>query len=392
MQQERVTQQLQSLREGSGNGGSRAQRKQQEKTAAAKQDAKQKLGKLQAEASMWKAKAESQGAARGRLEVTVQDLRQQLEDALAKVGKSASRLPSQEGTSSQKKLGCHDNEIGQKISHGSADAGESDPQDVSTDSELDPVTDAANVLTDSKIESSVAEDVTCDDTAAAGTAPLPAHVQEEEAEKRVELDGAAVEEKLMSPRDSAGVDSFLAAGERAGAGASTQIGTSLQLDGAPVQLARSGPPATLGGSSLTRRPAATTLDGRGVTAADMMRQAQQRRAANKPSSGNSQPTVANLSGAANAGTGATWSAGRSTHGLAGAGAIGLRGPSSVGANLQRRPQAMKNWGGNPFGSAGAASSKQTPGLAVLGSSAAGGVNSTWTPIVAGGLQFRGRRR
>eukprot|EP01043_Picozoa_sp_COSAG02_P021041 COSAG02_NODE_1056_length_14925_cov_84.064212_5_plen_605_part_00 len=390
-----MTQQLQSLRESSGNGGGRAQRKQQEKAAAAKQEAKQKLCKLQAEASIWKAKAESQGAARGRLEATVQDLRQQLENTLAKVGKSASRLPSQEGTNSQEKTGCHDNEIGQKSSQGSADAGESDTQDVSTDSELDPVVDADRVLIDSKTESSVAEDVTCDDTAAADTAPPPAHVEEDETEKRVELDVAAVEEKLMSPRDSAGVDSNVEAGERAGAGASTQIGTrtSLQLDGAPVQLARSGPPATLGGSSLTRRPAATTLDGRGVTAADMMRQAQQRRAANMPSSGKSQPTVAaNISSAAKAGTGATWSTGRSSHGLAGAGAIGLRGPSSIGANLHGRPQAMKNWGGNPFGSAGAASSKQTPSLAVLGSPAAGGANSTWTPIVAGGLQFRGRRR
>jgi hypothetical protein len=407
-----MTQQLQSLREGSAVGGGRAQRKQQEKAAAAKQEAKQKLNKLQAEASMWKAKAESQGVARGRLEATVQDLRKQLEDALAQAGKSASPL-SQEDANCQQNPGCRANEISQKSSHRSADAGESDPQDVSTDSELDPVADAAEVLPTnySKTEGDAAEDVT-DGIAVVAAAPPAAHVEEDEAEKRLQLDAAAVEEKLMSPRDCSRADSSVEAGavrDTAGAGepsteagASTQIGTrtSLQQDGPLVQLARSGPPVTLGGSSFTRRQPAATLDGRGVTAADMMRQAQQRRAATMSSSGTSQPTVAaSMSGpgATSAATAGTWGAGRSAHGLAGgsagAGAIGLRGPSSTGANLHARPQAMNNWGGNPFGSAGAASSKQTPGgLTVLGSSAAGPTNSTWTPIVAGGMQFRGRRR
>ena len=396
---------------------------------AEKPENTQKLGKLQAEMNMWKAKAESQGAARGRLEATVQDLRKQLEDASTKAGTPASRT-----SPSSKRPRRRKNKISQKTLYASADVAESDQQGAATDSEEECADAAADALHDSNVEGDVVEDLIDDRTAVhaaadggaaasasasesesaapsspapAAPAPAPAHVESNEAEKRLELD-ADVEENLSSPRDGAGSSSrgssaastpVPARALRAAAGegdGNTQAGEStvLQVDGALVRLAPSGPPATLGGSYLSRRQPLSTLDGRGVTAADLIRQAQQRRAT--ASTVNSQPIVpATTSGAgnpANAAIAESWGPGGSAYGLAHTnimqsrgGAIGLRGPSSTGANLQGRSQPVKNWGGNPFGGAGG-SSAQSPGLAVLGTSTA------WTPIVAGGVQFRGRRR
>ena len=398
-------------------------------SAAEKPENTQQMGKLQAEVNMWKAKAESQGAARGRLEATVQDLRKQLADASTKVGAAGNRT-----SPSSKRPRRRKNKVSQKIMYALADAGGSDQQDAATDSEEESVDAAADGLPDSNTEGDVAGDMIDGTTAAhapaaaaaaAGTtvaaaapaaapaaaaaapAPAPAHVGQNEAEERLELD-AEVEEKLSSPRDGAGSSSrgssasstpVPARAVRAAAGegdGNTQASEStvMQVDGALVRLAPSGPPATLGGSYLSRRQPPSTLDGRGVTAADLIRQAQQRRAT--ASTGNSQSIApASTSGAgdpAHAAIGGTRGPVRSGHGLAQnnimqprGGAIGLRGPSSTGANLQARTQPAKNWGGNPFGGAGG-STAQSPGLAVLGTS------TTWTPIVAGGVQFRGRRR
>eukprot|EP01046_Picozoa_sp_COSAG06_P044161 COSAG06_NODE_5906_length_3218_cov_9.177300_2_plen_646_part_00 len=436
-----MQQQLQALREGGGNGGGgRAQRKQQEKAAAKHQDVQNQIERLQAEAKKWRAQAESQGVARGRLQTQVTDLRHKLEQALTKAEQNASRPASRgSGTASPSKRprSRSSKKIRQKsLSASSADAttpeaseegAAADGVEVSTDSELDIAGDSllldhsaaagvegVGVTTTESAESAsrVADESPEPDTVASAEEEQPQEEQEkEEAEAARWLEEEpAPEVELVSPPEGTVSDTGAAAAA-AGGGETAVAGSTLSsqpADRPPVKVPPSGPPVTIGAAYTTPQQSTSlaaancnSLDGRGVTAADLMRQRQQRRAATGAGAVGSQANAnASSAAAASAAIAGTWGAGRSTHGLAKSGAVGLRGPSSTGANLHnsqhnsQQGHSQKNWGGNPFGSGGgggAAGAGLSVSGVVMGRPAVSGANG-WHPIIAGGVQFRGRRR
>lgn len=440
MLMQQLQDQVQQLREGGGGGKGPKQRKQQDKAAAQQAKVQEDVVRLQTEQKKWRLQAEFQGVARARLATQVTDLRQQLEQALLKVERAESKVnsappspsKSPKPKRSKSRTSKSPTKSGASVPSLSAALPEPEP-------EVEPEADVSTVSTDSdqgdvSSGKEVAAAAEADRRLAAIISPRSVADQdisgvdedEAEAERWLTHEPAAA---AAAPVQQTGMMAWLATAQAVDVvsesdderpisreGSVSAEPVSMNPDGPALMIPGSGPPVTIGAAytpgavtvgiaaaASATRDAAPQLDGRGVTAADLIRQRQNQRRAQ----GVGGPV------AATAPAGSSWGGGRSAHGLAGAAGGGtqmghhLRGPSSTGISLADRvpgkQQSGKNWGGNPFG--GKANGAGM-GLAVSGvvmgrpagnpniSLGVGGGPSTWHPIIAGGAPtaFRGRRR